>query len=263
MQKITARNIAWASDHVKSGVFDGSHELTAGQRIYLPFKRLMDMLFSAVMLILLIPVFLVVSVLIKRENRKSVIFRQQRVGKNGNLFYIYKFRTMKDDAPDNTASAQLKDAHNHITNIGKFLRNTSIDEMPQFFNVLKGDMTLIGPRPLVPDEAETHIKRLCRGVYGIRPGLTGLAQINGRDLVTPLEKVHYDEKYLKTFGPLTDFGIFLRSISAVLSRRGIAEGDPAVLHVSAQTVSSIRTQQPSQDTAEEEPLYIYENTGSS
>lgn len=227
MQKTTVHSNPAVMGMNKSNPIVQPYQLTRMQRLYLPFKRLMDMLFSAVMLVLFTPVFLIVFILIKRENKKSVIFRQQRVGKNGRLFYIYKFRTMKDTTPANKATSELENARNHITKIGKFLRNTSLDETPQFFNVLKGDMALIGARPLVPSETQTHTLRRQRGIYATRPGLTGLAQINGRDLVSPEEKVAYDEQYLHRFGFFTDMGIFLRSILAVLSRKGIAEGSQA------------------------------------
>ncbi len=262
MQKSTAKRGAWTLDGEPVERSAHSHTPTLTQRMYQPVKRLLDMLLATTMLIVLSPVFLVVAVLIRRDRLGSVIFRQQRVGKNGKLFCIYKFRTMKDSAPDNMATSELKDTDRYITKLGKLLRNTSLDETPQFFNVLKGDMSLIGPRPLVPSESETHTMRRRKGVYAVRPGLTGLAQINGRDLVTPLEKVGYDAQYLYTYGPVTDLKIFFRSFLIVLSRRGILDGRKVNQKPVVQNVATLRPQQAPEDVIGE-PLYVYDRTGSS
>ena len=197
---------------------------TFGQSLYLSIKRLFDILFSAILLLVLSPLFLVIGLLIMLERDGPILFRQFRVGKDGKTITVYKFRSMSSKAPPDIATAEFADSDMYITKLGKFIRRTSIDELPQFFNVLKGDMSIVGPRPLILSEEEIHAMRLEKGIYAIRPGLTGFAQVNGRDLVTPHQKVNFDEYYLSHFGLLLDLEIFLRSILIVLTHRGFIEG---------------------------------------
>jgi O-antigen biosynthesis protein WbqP len=128
------------------------------------------------------------------------------------------------EAPSDVATAKLKDSNKYITRMGKFLRKTSLDELPQLFNILKGEMSFIGPRPLVLSEDEIHAARLQKGIYSLRPGLTGLAQINGRDLLNSEKKIVYDEQYLKTISFKTDFIIAFKSIYMVLKHQNVVEG---------------------------------------
>ena len=201
-----------------------SVSFTKGQRAYSVVKRVMDATFSGILLAVLSPIFGLTALAVKLSSRGPAIFCQQRVGQYGNLIKVYKFRTMYVDAP-NVATADLNCPERFITPIGRFLRDTSLDELPQLLNVLKGDMSFIGPRPLIPLEKEIHIRRMEKGIYYLRPGMTGLAQVNGRDLVSPELKVEYDAEYLKEFGPKMDWKIFTHTIGKVLKHDGIVEGN--------------------------------------
>ncbi len=191
---------------------------------YLRLKRLLDIVISFTCLVLLLPLLLLISVLVSVDSKGSVIFSQKRVGKNGKLIKVYKFRTMMPEAPENIATGELEDAHSYITKSGKILRMTSLDELPQLINVLKGDMSIVGPRPLILEEGEIHKLRLKRGVYSIRPGITGLAQINGRDLLSIEDKVKFDTMYLQNVSLKTDMLIIIKSIFVVFSHTDFFEG---------------------------------------
>ena len=197
---------------------------TTGQRAYLKIKRGLDFTLALCSITILSPLFLLCAIAIKLDSRGPVIFRQKRVGRNGKVFDVYKFRTMKVDAPQNVATAELTDANQYITKVGNILRKTSIDELTQLINVLKGDMSIVGPRPLVVSEIEIHQRREKANVYQLRPGVTGFAQVNGRDLVTPDEKVAYDVEYLHKFSFWMDIKIFFKTFGVVLMRKDYAEG---------------------------------------
>ena len=142
-----------------------SLRLTPAARVYAAIKRLLDILLSAVALVLLSPLLLLTALAVKLDSRGPAIFRQKRVGKDGKVFCVYKFRSMSTEAPKNVATAELKNATEYITGVGKVLRRTSLDELPQLWNVLRGDMSLVGPRPLVVTEAYTHQLRHSFGDY--------------------------------------------------------------------------------------------------
>lgn len=187
-------------------------------------KRTCDILLSLFgLLVLCIPMLLICAA-IYIDDRGNAIFRQYRVGRNGTRFRLYKFRTMKVSTPKYLSTSEVEDPKQYITKLGKFLRKTSLDEIPQLINVLKGDMSLVGPRPLISDEYEIHQMRMRFGVYNVRPGLTGLAQINGRDTVTPADKVRWDVKYVEKFGFKMDMKILLTTVPNVITRRGVVEG---------------------------------------
>lgn len=192
--------------------------------VYTLIKRVFDVCVSAAALAVLLPAFAVIAVLIKLDSEGSVIFSQNRVGKNGNLFKVYKFRTMKVNAPHETATSDLTDPYAHITRVGRVLRKTSIDELPQLFNVLKGDMSLIGPRPLIMSESDVHKLRMREGVYDVRPGVTGWAQVNGRDCVPAEEKVYFDKEYVIKRSVYFDLLIFCKTVSVVIFGQGYVEG---------------------------------------
>lgn len=187
---------------------------------YHPFKRALDVLCTlAGLLILLLPLLLVMLI-IYVDDPGPVVFRQWRVGRDGRRFRIIKFRSMRMDAPKYRASTSLDDPERYITRVGRFLRRTSLDELPQLINVLIGDMSLVGPRPLISDEQDVHDLRMRCGVYRVRPGLTGLAQIHDRDDMLPQEKVRWDLEYLRRFGLWTDVRILLATIPRIFGRRG-------------------------------------------
>ena len=209
-------------NYVGSLYFDDTRIKT--KPVYTLLKRVFDAVVSAVAPVMLIPLFAVVAVLIKLDSEGSVIFSQKRVGKNGNLFNVYKFRTMKVSAPHETATSDLSDPYAHITRVGRFLRKTSIDELPQLFNVLVGDMSLVGPRPLIMGESDVHKLRMREGVYDVRPGVTGWAQVNGRDCVPAEEKVYFDKEYVVRRSVLFDMIIFAKTVSVVVGGQGYVEG---------------------------------------
>lgn len=192
---------------------------------YRVVKRLIDLVVSIIVLLIIWPVMLVLAVWIRIDSKGSAIFKQSRVGMNGRLFRIYKFRTMRTDAPHETATRDLEDPYRFITKSGSFLRKTSLDELPQLFNVLKGDMSLVGPRPLIENEGgDIHRLRMDAGVYTVRPGMTGWAQINGRDNVPDEEKAAYDSEYAEKLSFGFDLKIIFKTIAVVFKRDGYAEG---------------------------------------
>lgn len=196
--------------------------LTAGQRRYLAVKRWLDGLTAAVLLLALcVPMGVVALALKIRSPREPVIFRHMRVGRNGELFRLMKFRTMRSGAPRYASSGSLEDGEGYTTRFGDLLRSTSLDELPQLVHVLTGKMALIGPRPLIPQERRVHELRYAAGVYQLRPGLTGWAQIHGRDLVTDAEKAALDRYYLEHVSFALDWEIFWKTIGKVLSREGV------------------------------------------
>ena len=199
------------------------YKLPYKTRRYLYLKRALDILISGILLIILLPLFLVISLLIKVTSKGPVIFKQVRLTKGMKEFKIYKFRTMMTKAP-NVATAQLENPEEYVTKIGKILRKTSLDEVPQLWNVLKGDMSIVGPRPLIVDEGgDIHNIRNQNGVYNLRPGITGLAQVNGRDLVTDEEKAKYDTDYLYNVSLITDIKLLIDTVVVVFKREGISK----------------------------------------
>lgn len=186
-------------------------------------KRFLDILFSFFALIILSPLFLIVSVVVLIDNGAPVLFKQERVGKDNKLFKIYKFRTMKFGTRD-VATEQLVESEERITKSGKFLRKTSIDELPQLINILKGDMSFVGPRPLIPQENEIRIVRAENNIFVVRPGITGLAQINGRDELGIEEKVRFDKEYVENQSILLDIKIIIKTVGVVIRHEGIKEG---------------------------------------
>lgn len=193
-------------------------------KFYCKVKRLLDIVVSLIGLVVLSIPMGIIALAVYIDDPGTVIFSQYRVGLHGKRFKLYKFRTMKCQTPKYLATSEIENPDQYITKLGRLLRKTSLDEIPQFINVLKGDMSLIGPRPLISDEYEMHMMRTQFGVYNIRPGITGLAQINGRDLMDANEKIHWDMKYVREFGFKTDWNILITTIPRVLKKDGIIEG---------------------------------------
>lgn len=188
--------------------------------IYNFIKRIIDIFCSLVGLILLSPVFIITAILIRIESKGDVIFKQLRVGKNGKTFYIYKFRSMKIDTPT-MATNDMKNPEMYITKVGKFIRKTSIDELPQLVNILMGDMSIVGPRPVIDKETDLINLRKQNKIDVILPGITGWAQINGRDNLGNEEKVKYDKEYLEKRSIKFDLYIMCMTVLKVLKRDDI------------------------------------------
>lgn len=187
-------------------------------------KRVFDFIISLFALIILSPLFLLISLIILIGDGTPVLFRQKRVGKNNELFTIYKFRTMKQGT-ENVASGKLENANAKITRFGRILRATSIDELPQLFNILNGTMSLVGPRPLIPEETEIRELREKYNVYSIRPGITGWAQVNGRDNISLEQKALLDKEYVEKQSLGFDIKILIMTVLKVLRRDDVNEGN--------------------------------------
>lgn len=190
--------------------------------MYRFIKRIIDIVCSLLGLIVLSPILIIVSILIKLESDGPIIFKQLRAGKDSKPFYIYKFRSMKVNTP-NIATNDFNNASEYITKIGRFIRKTSLDEIPQLFNILKGDMSIVGPRPVILEEVELIELRQVYNVDKILPGITGWAQINGRDNISNEKKVKYDHEYLLKQSILMDIYIIIMTVLKVLRKSDIKE----------------------------------------
>ncbi|MEK1396213.1 sugar transferase [Limosilactobacillus fermentum] len=187
-------------------------------------KRIFDAFFGVLLLICLSPLMLVLAIWIKLDSKGPVLFKQERVGRNGKRFTIYKFRSMSDDAPHQMATSEFDTALSYITRSGQLMRKTSLDELPQLVNVVKGEMSFIGPRPLIPKEEKVLRLRHANGAESLAPGITGLAQVRGRDEVTDTQKADYDGEYASNVTLRGDFSILVETMLAVLARRGVHDG---------------------------------------
>lgn len=180
-------------------------------------KRPMDFMLSLIAIIMLSPVFLIVAFLVKTKLGSPVLFKQERPGLNGTIFKMYKFRTMTDEKNEN---GELLPDSVRLTKFGKFLRSTSLDELPGLFNIFKGDMSIIGPRPLLVQYLPLYNEHQKRR-HEVRPGLSGLAQVNGRNAISWEEKFNYDVEYVDNVSFTTDWKIILLTIKKVFIREGI------------------------------------------
>lgn len=187
-------------------------------------KRIIDFILSLMGIVVLSPVLLLLCLAIKLDSKGPIIFKQKRVGKNKTHFNIYKFRTMKIDTPKEMPTHLLADPDFYITKVGKFLRKTSLDELPQLFNIIKGDMAVIGPRPALWNQYDLIEERDEYGANDIRPGLTGLAQISGRDELEIPIKAKLDGKYTDNISLRMDIKCFLGTITSVFKSDGVVEG---------------------------------------
>lgn len=187
------------------------------------FKRLIDIVLSLLGIIVLSIPMLIVALMIKIDDPGPAVFKQQRVGKDKKLFMLYKFRSMKVNTPD-LPTHLLENPEQYIIKIGKFIRRTSIDELPQLFNILKGDMSVIGPRPALWNQDDLIAERDKYGANDVRPGLTGWAQINGRDELEIPEKARFDGEYVEKLSFGFDLKCFFGTIISVLKCDGVLEG---------------------------------------
>ena len=187
-------------------------------------KRLIDLFLSTCGLIVLSPVFIVLMLMIKLDSHGPMLFKQKRVGINKTHFNIYKFRTMRIDTPKDTPTHLLADPDKYITKMGRFLRKTSLDELPQIINILFGQMAIIGPRPALWNQYDLIEERDKYRANDIRPGLTGWAQINGRDELPIEVKAKYDGEYVRRMSFLFDLKCFWGTILVVVNHQGVVEG---------------------------------------
>ena len=187
------------------------------------FKRLFDIFLSLFALIILSPLFLIICIINFLTPDTRVFFSHERRGRRGKPFKIYKFQTMKNNTP-NCATGELENPEQYITTLGRILRKTSLDELPQLWNILKGDMSFVGPRPLISSEIRAHRMRLEYGVYRFRPGLTGLAQIKGRDNISLMKKMKLDKLYCDNWSIKMDIAILFQSVLVCIRQDGFHEG---------------------------------------
>jgi O-antigen biosynthesis protein WbqP len=199
-------------------------KMIAPSRVYLRVKRVIDFLCSLLAIIILSPIFLIISIAIKLDSKGSVLFKQKRVGLHKTHFNILKFRTMRIDTPKDIPTHQLKNPDQYITKVGKFLRKTSLDELPQIWNIFVGQMSVIGPRPALWNQYDLIEERDKYCVYDVPVGLTGWAQINGRDELPIKEKARLDGEYVKQIGLAMDIRCFFGTIFSVLKSDGVREG---------------------------------------
>ncbi|MDJ0332966.1 sugar transferase [Planococcus sp. S3-L1] len=187
-------------------------------------KRILDFALSLFIVLCLSPVLLLLCILIKIDSPGPILFKQKRVGKDKKHFNILKFRTMKIDTPNDMPTHLLEDPDFFITKTGKFLRKTSLDELPQLFNILKGEMSIIGPRPALWNQYDLIAERDKYRANDILPGLTGLAQISGRDELAIEVKAKIDGEYVEKMSPVLDFKVFFGTVASVLKSDGVKEG---------------------------------------
>jgi len=190
-------------------------------KLYIHIKRIADFILTFTALIMLYPALLLISLLIKIDSKGPVFFTQQRLGENGVLFNIYKFRSMKTETPRDLATDKLGDPTQYLTRIGKFIRKTSMDELPQLINILRGDMSFVGPRPALYNQYELIEARRRFGIHRLKPGLTGYAQIMGRDFISDEQKVAYDKYYLDHISFALDLKILYLTFFKVLKAEGV------------------------------------------
>jgi len=208
---------------------------------YLKTKRVLDLLMALAGLVVLSPLYIAIALSIKIDSKGPVIFKQKRYGKGKTTFDMLKFRTMRADAPNDSPKYSIKDPEKYITRVGKLLRRSSLDELPQLWNILMGQMSFVGPRPVVLSEIELIGERDKYGANDVRPGLTGWAQINGRDKLSPELKAKLDGEYVKRISFILDIVCFLKTIPVVITSNGYVEG--SIVALSHQETASSKEMQ--------------------
>ena len=224
-------------------------------------KRGIDIILSGMAIVILSPLLLFLCIAIKLDTPGPILFKQKRVGIHRSFFQIYKFRTMRIDTPKDVPTHMLENPEQYITKVGKFLRKTSLDELPQIFNIFKGEMSIVGPRPALWNQDDLVAEREKYGANDVTPGLTGWAQINGRDELEIPDKARLDGEYVKHLGPWMDLKCFLGTIGSVLMHDGVVEGGTGELnkeeeeteaHKSETAQSSAKKETIAKDTEERE-----------
>lgn len=197
--------------------------------MYKRIKRIIDIVLSLVGMILLLPLIVIIVIAIKMDSKGPVIFKQERIGIHHSKFKILKFRTMRVDTPKNMPTHLLQNPEQYITKVGKFLRKTSLDELPQIWNIFIGEMSIIGPRPALWNQYDLISERDKYGANDVLPGLTGWAQINGRDELSIEVKARLDGEYVKKMSFCMDVKCFVGTIVSVFKQEGVIEGGPGML----------------------------------
>lgn len=198
--------------------------LSVRQRIYLPFKRFLDIFCSFLAITVFSLLYIVIAIIIKCSSKGPVFFKQKRIGKNKKTFYILKFRTMRIDTPKDVPTHMLENPDQYITKIGKFLRKTSLDEIPQAFNIFIGQMSIVGPRPALWNQDDLIAERDKYNANNVKPGLSGWAQCNGRDTLPIPEKAKLDGEYIKRFNIWFDIKIIFKTFFQALKGKDEVEG---------------------------------------
>ena len=198
--------------------------LSVRQRIYLPFKRLFDILLSSLAIIVFSPLYILIAILVKCSSKGPIFFKQERIGKNKKTFKILKFRTMRSDTPKDIPTHMLNNPEIYITKIGRFLRKTSLDEIPQAFNIFIGQMSIVGPRPALWNQDDLVEERDKYHANDIRPGLSGWAQCNGRDTLPIPEKAKLDGEYIRRFNVWFDIRIIFKTVFQAFRGKDEVEG---------------------------------------
>ena len=198
--------------------------LSVRQKIYLPFKRAFDILLSLLTIIVFSPLYIILAVIVKCSSRGPIFFKQERIGKNKIHFKILKFRTMRIDTPKDVPTHMLENPEQYITGIGRFLRKTSLDEIPQAFNIFVGQMSVVGPRPALYNQDDLVAERDKYHANEIIPGLSGWAQCNGRDTLPINEKAKLDGEYVKRFNIWFDIRIVFKTFFQALFGKDEVEG---------------------------------------
>lgn len=206
------------------------------------FKRLLDVILSGMAIIVLIPLWIALFIAIKVDSKGPIFFRQKRIGLHKKIFTILKFRTMRVDTPHDIPTHMLENPEQYITKVGKFLRKTSLDELPQIFNIFAGQMSIIGPRPALYNQDDLVAEREKYGANDVKPGLTGWAQINGRDELEISDKAKFDGEYVKRQGFLFDCKCFFGTIFSVLRHDGVVEGGTGEIKKEANKTESKKDQ---------------------
>ena len=192
--------------------------------MYGVLKRFFDIILSLVAIIVFSWLLIIIAIAIVVEDKGNILFKQKRIEKNKKEFYIYKFRTMKVSTPKDVPTHLLDNPESYITKIGGFLRKTSLDELPQLFNILKGDMSIVGPRPALWNQFDLIDLRDKNDSNSVRPGLTGWAQVNGRDELPIDVKAGFDGEYIKKMSIVFDIKIILMTVVSVFTSKGVREG---------------------------------------
>ncbi len=198
--------------------------------IYVFFKRCFDIFCSLIAIIILALPMLIVAIAVKCDSKGPIFFKQNRIGKKKKIFKILKFRSMFTDTDPNAPTHQLGNATSHITKVGAFIRKTSIDELPQLFNIFAGQMSFVGPRPALWNQDDLIAERDKYQANDVKPGLTGLAQISGRDELEIPVKAKFDGEYVEKRGFFYDIGLIFRTIFSVFKHDGVVDGGTGAMN---------------------------------